>query len=285
MTFATENMQGTPVSGRCKLSWQNPADLSESGETTLEAVPSTQHTLTAINLTGGTTYEFWISADFDGDDRYLCTSFDPPGGDYYTATTDSPPTCFPNASQIAVTSTSSNMTVSWSTSESATCRLRYRPTQGGSNWSYTQGLTGTSHSFTVGTQCAQPYEYGIEYQCTGYVTAATGTHTTAGCGGGGDRGDIPALPALRVPHPNPTKGATRLAFELPEQSQVRIQVFDLQGKLIRNLVQGGQPAGYHVATWDGLDSSGNKVSDGIYFVRMITGKQRFAQRLLVIAKE
>jgi len=43
-----------------------------------------------------------------------------------------------------------------------------------------------------------------------------------------------------------------------------------QGKLVRNLVQGLQPAGRHEVVWQGRDERGSEVASGLYFYRLTT---------------
>jgi hypothetical protein len=77
-------------------------------------------------------------------------------------------------------------------------------------------------------------------------------------------------------YPNPFNPTTRIQFSVPETEKVRLEVYDIQGKLIKTLVDYDlyQPGSYEVS-WNGLDNKGNKVASGIYFAKMNAGK--FAQ--------
>jgi len=90
-------------------------------------------------------------------------------------------------------------------------------------------------------------------------TATTGIGTTP----------VPARYALRVPGPNPFRGATHLEFEVPQSGRgVRIDVFGINGGRVQTLVDGPQTAGTHAVTWDGRDSRGRAVPAGMYVIRM-----------------
>ncbi len=77
-------------------------------------------------------------------------------------------------------------------------------------------------------------------------------------------------------YPNPFNPSTRIKFSLPQTEKVKLEVYDIQGNLIRSLVDYElyQPGNYEV-TWDGSDNHGSRVASGIYFTKMQAGK--FAQ--------
>lgn len=68
--------------------------------------------------------------------------------------------------------------------------------------------------------------------------------------------------------PNPFRGSTRLAFDLPVPRHVRLSIISVDGRLVRDLIDEERNAGRHLAFWDGRDLSGNRAAAGIYFVRL-----------------
>lgn len=77
-------------------------------------------------------------------------------------------------------------------------------------------------------------------------------------------------------YPNPFNPTTRIRFSLPQVEKVRLEVYDIQGNLVRSLVDYElYNAGNYEVEWDGRDNNGNKVASGIYFTKMHAGK--FAQ--------
>jgi hypothetical protein len=68
--------------------------------------------------------------------------------------------------------------------------------------------------------------------------------------------------------PNPFGTWTELRFALREAGPVRVEVFDVLGQRVVDLVDGTLAAGEHVARWNGRDVSGRPVADGLYLVRM-----------------
>lgn len=64
--------------------------------------------------------------------------------------------------------------------------------------------------------------------------------------------------------PNPFGQSTRISFRLPSESPVSLRVYDIQGRLVRKLIDGSMPAGEHTVVWDGQNEMGHGVSRGIY---------------------
>jgi hypothetical protein len=88
----------------------------------------------------------------------------------------------------------------------------------------------------------------------------------------------PALMLLPVT-PNPAREAARIAFTLPEASNVRLAIHDPQGKRVRRLLDGRHEAGPHAVVWDGRDERGEPVPPGVYFCRFEGGGQTLSQRV------
>ena len=69
-------------------------------------------------------------------------------------------------------------------------------------------------------------------------------------------------------YPNPFNPETTINYELPEQSQVLINIYDILGREIRTLVNDFQDAGYKSVIWDGTDEFGRSVGTGIYLYQI-----------------
>ena len=68
--------------------------------------------------------------------------------------------------------------------------------------------------------------------------------------------------------PNPFNPATEIRYDLAEDSDVQLVVFNLLGQEVVGLVRAQQQAGSYVVTWNGRDASGREVPSGIYFYRI-----------------
>lgn len=91
----------------------------------------------------------------------------------------------------------------------------------------------------------------------------------------------PILPNLRS-YPNPFKSLTTLRFSLSKTDRVNIEVFNLRGQRIASLANQVFSAGDHTAAWNGLDSAGNAMPSGVYFVRMHNSANTVTLRILLL---
>jgi len=74
-----------------------------------------------------------------------------------------------------------------------------------------------------------------------------------------------------VLYPNPLNPGGTLSFSTHQQGPAHVSVFDLQGRLVRTLLDfESTPAGYHEVRIDGRDGGGAKLASGVYFYRIET---------------
>lgn len=93
----------------------------------------------------------------------------------------------------------------------------------------------------------------------------------------------PGAYRLYPSRPNPFNPSTAIAFDLPERASVRLEVFDVAGRLVRVLVDGRDlDAGRHEATWNGRDAAGRPVGSGVFFYRLSAGDIVRTQRTTLI---
>lgn len=85
----------------------------------------------------------------------------------------------------------------------------------------------------------------------------------------------PAKPTV-LAAPNPVRGISNLNFSLAGQERVQVQVFDISGRLVEQLVDGVMPAGDHDVRWDATD-----VPAGVYFYRVQTARGETTGKLMV----
>lgn len=70
--------------------------------------------------------------------------------------------------------------------------------------------------------------------------------------------------------PNPFNPSTMIAYDLPAGgAEVRLDVHDVAGRLVRTLVDGTQPGGRQTAVWDGRGPDGRMQPAGLYFYRLV----------------
>ena len=97
-----------------------------------------------------------------------------------------------------------------------------------------------------------------------------------------DEGDGPL--AFGSIQPNPFKSQTTLAFSVTSTASaaVTIAVYDVSGRLVRELARGPYAPGQYVVHWDGGDANGAPVTSGIYFIRGSAGGQQVQSRVTFI---
>lgn len=88
---------------------------------------------------------------------------------------------------------------------------------------------------------------------------------------------LPAKYILAQNSPNPFNPVTTIRYQLPEVSNVTIQVFNVRGSHVITLRNSIQGAGYHQIQWNGLDKNGNHVSSGTYFYHLTARSQESAK--------
>lgn len=92
----------------------------------------------------------------------------------------------------------------------------------------------------------------------------------------------PAATALGVIFPNPFRGELHIAYTLARGGHVRINVYDLAGRVVRRVEDGPRPAGFHVDVWDGRADGGRAAPPGMYLVRFETGEVKQTRRVQLV---
>ncbi len=88
---------------------------------------------------------------------------------------------------------------------------------------------------------------------------------------------------LHANYPNPFNPATTICFDLPQASQVKLEIYNVLGQRIAILVDNREEAGRYQVVWDGNDSDGHAVASGMYFYRLTTD-QFVASKKMVLLK-
>ena len=83
--------------------------------------------------------------------------------------------------------------------------------------------------------------------------------------------ELPEVYGLDQNYPNPFNPTTAITFQIPEDSNVRIEVYDMTGRVVSTLINNTLSAGTYEATWDGRNMSGQTVSSGVYMYKMTAG--------------
>jgi hypothetical protein len=82
--------------------------------------------------------------------------------------------------------------------------------------------------------------------------------------------------------PNPFNPVTRIRYELGRTAHVTLSVYDVAGRMVRQLENGSVPPGIYTAVWDGTNENGAAVSSGIYFYRLQAGDFSHTRKMLLL---
>lgn len=93
---------------------------------------------------------------------------------------------------------------------------------------------------------------------------------------------IPVATQLNYNYPNPFNPHTTISYQLAEKSKVKIDVFNLKGQIIKNLVNEEVSAGYYEIIWDGKDNNNSSVPSGVYFYRMKSDKDTDTKKMIMM---
>ena len=88
---------------------------------------------------------------------------------------------------------------------------------------------------------------------------------------------IPETFVLENAYPNPFNPVTTLSFGLPNDAQVSLSIYNLQGREIISLIDGNMDAGYHSVVWNADNNA-----SGMYFVQMRAGVFIKTQKLMLV---
>ncbi len=92
--------------------------------------------------------------------------------------------------------------------------------------------------------------------------------------------NVPSEFALLQNYPNPFNPTTTISYKLPVPAQVKLIVYDLNGKEIKVLVNAYQNEGIQQVRWNGRDASEQVVASGIYFYKLIAGDYVQTRKLM-----
>ena len=97
-------------------------------------------------------------------------------------------------------------------------------------------------------------------------------------------GDIlPTRFAVAQNHPNPFNPSTTISFAVPENAGlVSLAIFDVSGRLVRELESSSLPAGTYSRVWNGRDAQNRVVSSGIYFYRLSGNDFSEAKKMILV---
>lgn len=84
--------------------------------------------------------------------------------------------------------------------------------------------------------------------------------------------------------PNPFNRSTLIRYSVKNSGNVSIKIYDIAGKLVRNLANGNKKPGAYSINWNGTDDLNKKLPAGVYFYRLIITNETCKTKQLIILR-
>jgi hypothetical protein len=81
-------------------------------------------------------------------------------------------------------------------------------------------------------------------------------------------------------YPNPFNSTTIIQFSLLKESHVSLSIYTITGQKVIDLLEKSLTIGNYQTQWNGRDKSGNKISSGVYIIRLNAGNRFLSKRIL-----
>lgn len=97
-----------------------------------------------------------------------------------------------------------------------------------------------------------------------------------------DEQQLPQQIELYSAYPNPFNPETTIQFQLFQTGHINLTVYDVRGREVRKLISDIQKPGMHNIKWNGKDNFGNTVSSGVYIYQLLTEKESFSGKIILM---
>tara|TARA_B100000131_G_scaffold323057_1_gene379530 strand:+ start:4676 stop:6424 length:1749 start_codon:yes stop_codon:yes gene_type:complete len=94
--------------------------------------------------------------------------------------------------------------------------------------------------------------------------------------------DFPNSYLLNQNFPNPFNPITEFSYYIPMENQLTISIYDIRGRIVRNLFNDKQISGSHRISWDGKNENGNYVPTGFYFCTLEAGDVIMTRKMALL---
>ncbi len=96
------------------------------------------------------------------------------------------------------------------------------------------------------------------------------------------KGQLPTDYILNQNYPNPFNSSTMISFDLPDNGQVELSIYDVLGRKVTTLLNENMSAGNHSVTWNGRSDNGESVATGVFFYRLQSKDFDQTKRMLLV---
>ena len=100
--------------------------------------------------------------------------------------------------------------------------------------------------------------------------------------GNGQAQGIPEKYSLSQNYPNPFNPSTTINYELSKTAEVKIEIYNIRGQLVRSYALGKKERGRYKLLWEGDDNNRHSCGTGMYFIRMQADKENFIKKVTLL---
>ncbi len=153
-----------------------------------------------------------------------------------------------------------------------------KPTQ----WDFTTGIENADGSIGLTYVCDSSYDsYALPIDQAFALKATTDTPVYVAVSE--RRNAIRSfIYALMPASPNPFRSSTSIRFSIARDTHVSLNIYDINGRLIRTLADRNMKRGIYSMLWNGRDKTGRKLSSGVYFYRLNAGMYRKSRKIILL---
>jgi hypothetical protein len=94
--------------------------------------------------------------------------------------------------------------------------------------------------------------------------------------------DVLSTFQLMQNYPNPFNPSTTIEYNIPNAGNVKVQIFDINGQILKVLDEGFKDRGSYRITWNGNDGNNNSVASGFYIYSVTFNNTNISKKLLLI---
>jgi len=133
-----------------------------------------------------------------------------------------------------------------------------------------------------GVEWGQEYFYRVSAYVGYWTEESNTTSVQLGSLGLDEDASLANIYKIYQNFPNPFNPVTTLSYSLPKAGAVNIVIYDMMGRLVRDLVSEYQSSGYKTIKWDATNNLGESVSAGMYFYMVDIGNLKQVRKMLYI---
>ena len=83
-------------------------------------------------------------------------------------------------------------------------------------------------------------------------------------------------------YPNPFNPETKIIFNLPEEGNIKLEIYNIKGQKVKTLLDCYMSPGHSEMIWNGKDDNGKPVGSGVYFYKLLTPSKSYVKKCMLL---